>query len=149
MEKLRIDVRTRAVIFNNVNEILVQHDLTSKPDFYRLPGGGVLFREKLEDCLIREVKEETGLDVKVDRLLWVRDYLNGYPNHSIEVFFLATMSSGEFKLKHTSESIEFRFVTIEELKQTIFYPKTFIPKLERLRNNRTWFERNPYVRSAN
>lgn len=149
MGKLCIDVRTRAVIFNDDNEILVQHDLTSKPDFYRLPGGGVLFREKLEDCLVREIKEETGLEVKVDRLLWVRDFLDQFPNHSVEVFFLATISGGEFKSKHNTGPIEFRFVTIEELRQVLFYPKAFIPKLEHLRNNRAWFERNPYIRYAN
>ena len=149
MEKLCIDVRTRAVIFNYANEILVQHGLTPETNYYRLPGGGVKFREKLEDCLVREIKEETGFDVKVTRLLWVRDFLDQFPNHSIEFFFLATISGGEFKPKHSTEPIEFHFVTIKELKQLLFYPKTFIPKLEHLRNNRTWFERNPYIRSAN
>ena len=149
MEKLRIDVRTRAVIFNDENEILIEHGTTSETDFYNLPGGGVLFREKLEDCLVREIKEETGLDVKVDRLLWVRDFLDQFPNHSVEVFFLATILGGEFKPKHSTEPIEFCFVPIEDLKQLLFYPRAFLPKLEHLRNNRAWYERNPYIRYAN
>ena len=32
-------------------------------DYYKLPGGGVEFDESVEEACIREVKEETGLDV--------------------------------------------------------------------------------------
>lgn len=71
LRKRNIAIRTRVVIFNERNAILVQRHLTSESDFYRLPGGGVRFREKLEDCVIREIREETGLNMKVNRLLWV------------------------------------------------------------------------------
>lgn len=36
-----------------------------------IPGGGVDLGEKLEDAVVREVKEETGIDVKVRELLTV------------------------------------------------------------------------------
>ena len=141
-------VHTRAVIFNENDEVLVQHGLTPENDFYRLPGGEVKFREKLEDCVIREIKEETGLDVKVLRLLWVRDFLDKFPYHSIEPFFLATIVGGKFT--STLETFcERLFMTLEELESVVFYPKTFIPMLKLLRDNRNWSEENPYVRSAN
>jgi len=145
-----IRVGTRAVIFNKDNELLVEHCLTPETDYYYLPGGGVLFHEKIEDCLVREVKEETGLDVKAERLLWVHDFIEGFPNlHGIEIFFLATTTGGEFKPVHDTEPLEFAIKTLEQLESITFYPKTFIPKLKLLRDNRTWSEKNPYVRSAN
>jgi 8-oxo-dGTP diphosphatase len=89
-----IRVGTRAVIFNKNNEILVDHYLRPETNYYFLPGGGVMFHEKIEDCLVREVKEETGLEVKAERLLWVRDFIEGFPNlHGIEIFFLAKNKS--------------------------------------------------------
>jgi len=139
-------VCTRAVIFNENGEVLVQHGLTPEDDFYRLPGGEVKFREKLEDCVAREIKEETGLYVKVIRLLWVRDFLEEY-YHSIELYFLANIEGG--KLETDLEgNCERLFKTLEELEGVVFYPKAFILKLKILREDRNWTEENPYVGSA-
>ena len=144
-----IRVGTRAVIFNRDNEILVAHCLNPEKNFYFLPGGGVWFHEKIEDCLVREVKEETGLDVKAERLLWVRDFIEGFPNlHGIEIFFLATITGGEFKPVHDTAPLEFSFMTVEKLESIRFYPKSFIAKLKKLRDNRKWSETNPYMKSA-
>jgi ADP-ribose pyrophosphatase YjhB (NUDIX family) len=55
---------TKAVVFNRNQELLVQHSLTPETDFYRLPGGHVRFREKLEDCVVRELREEIKLKGK-------------------------------------------------------------------------------------
>ena len=118
-------------------------------DYYYLPGGGVWFHEKIEDCLVREVKEETGLDVKAERLLWVRDFIEGFPNmHGIEIFFLATSTGGRFKPVHDTEPLEFSFMNVEKLEHIRFYPKSFITRLKKLRDNREWSETNPYMRSA-
>ena len=146
-----IRVGTRAVIFNKDNEILVAHCLNPEKDFYFLPGGGVLFHEKIEDCLVREVKEETGLDVKAERLLWVRDFIEGFPDlHGIEIFFLATIIEGELRAQpvYDVEWLEFSFMNVEKLEGIRFYLTSFIAKLKKLRDNRDWSERNPYMRSA-
>ena len=146
-----IQVGTRAVIFNEDNELLVEHRLRPEEDYYYLPGGGVWFHEKIEDCLVREVKEETGLDVRTERLLWVRDFVEGSPVlHGIEMFFLVTITGGKFTTEnlHDTEPIESSFMKIEELERILFYPTSFIPKLKKLRDNRDWSEANVYIRSA-
>ena len=73
MKEAAIRVGKRAVIFNANDELLVEHHRTPETNYCYLPGGGTWRREKIEDCLVREVKEETGLDVRAERLLWVRD----------------------------------------------------------------------------
>jgi ADP-ribose pyrophosphatase YjhB (NUDIX family) len=144
-----IRVGTRAVVFNKDNELLVEHNIRPEIDYYYLPGGGVSFHEKIEDCLVREVKEETGLEVKAERLLWVRDFIEGFPNlHGIEIFFLATITGGKFKPVHDTEPHEFSFMNVEKLERIRFYPTSFVAKLKKLRDNRDWSERNPYMKSA-
>lgn len=144
-----VRVGTRAVIFNEDNELLVEHSLRHEEDYYYLPGGGVWFHEKIDDCLVREVKEETGLDVKAGRLLWVRDFVEGFPDlHGIEIFFLATITGGKFRPVHDTGLAEFSFMKVEELERIRFYPTSFIAKLKKLRDNRDWSETNVYMRSA-
>jgi ADP-ribose pyrophosphatase YjhB (NUDIX family) len=148
MTERLIRVGTRAVIFNKDNEILVVTNLP-EADYYYLPGGGVWFHEKIEDCLVREVKEETGLDVQAERLLWVRDFIEGFPNlHGIELFFLASITGGKFKPVHDSEPLESSFMEVEQLERIRFYPTSFVVKLKKIRDNRKWSETNPYMKSA-
>lgn len=47
-------------------KVAMMHSL--KYDYYKLPGGGIEEGEKLEDTLIREVREESGLIVKKDSI---------------------------------------------------------------------------------
>ncbi|MCW3977387.1 MAG: NUDIX domain-containing protein [Candidatus Bathyarchaeota archaeon] len=148
-----IRVGTRAVIFNRDNKILVAHCLNPEHNFYFLPGGGVWFQEKIEDCLVREVKEETELDVKAERLLWVRDVLlPDFPNqHGIEMFFLATITGGKLRahpIHDGGEPLEFSFIDVEKLERIRFYPTSFVAKLKKLRDDRNWSEKNPYTKSA-
>ena len=149
MPKPIIRVGTRAVIFNKDNELLVEHSLRPETNWYYLPGGGVWFQEKIEDCLVREVMEETGLEVKAERLLWVRDFIEGFPDrHGIEMFFLATITGGKFKPIHDTEPLEFSFINVEKLASIQFYPRSFVSKLKQLRDDRNWSETNPYMKSA-
>ncbi len=154
MKEAAIRVGTRAVIFNEKNKILVEHHLTPETNYYYLPGGGTLPREKIEDCLVREVKEETGLDVRAERLLWVRDFLEIFLEippfeHAIEIFFLASIVGGEFKPVHDTEPRkEWSFISHEQLENILFYPKSLVQKLKLLRDDRNWFDDNPYLKSA-
>jgi ADP-ribose pyrophosphatase YjhB (NUDIX family) len=146
----RLSVRTRAVILNDDGDILVQHHSGSGDDFYRPPGGGVRFHERLDECVVREIREETGLIVKVDRLLWVRDFLEESYDHSVELLFLATIVGGRFEgNREVEDGFEYLFMSLENLDKLIFYPESLIPKLKALRENSEWSEKNPYIGPMN
>ena len=65
------------VIFSpDRNEVL----LVERDDFpvWVLPGGGVEISESLENAIIREILEETGFTVKIERLVGLYLPANGY-----------------------------------------------------------------------
>lgn len=62
-------VRYQAAIIHEGSILLVKQRLESGYEWWNVPGGGIEAGETEEQCIVREVKEETNLDVKVERLL--------------------------------------------------------------------------------
>lgn len=60
-----------AVIFNKAGRVLLVRQAKSRGGRWELPGGKVKKRESLPDAIVREVKEETGLDVVPERLVGI------------------------------------------------------------------------------
>lgn len=66
-------VRCQAAIIHEGDILLVKHlNHTTGNVYWWFPGGGMKSGETKEACVIREVREETNLAVKVERLLFER-----------------------------------------------------------------------------
>ena len=63
VDGMKLNIRTGIMIIKDNKILLHKND---NKDNYCLPGGGVKFLESSEEAIIREIKEETGLDIKVD-----------------------------------------------------------------------------------
>ncbi|MFG2210507.1 NUDIX domain-containing protein [Streptomyces sp. NPDC048638] len=68
----------KAVVLHT-GRVLLQRATWEGQDCFFLPGGGQEPGEDLEATVCREVFDETGVTVRVVRLLWVREYIGA--NH--------------------------------------------------------------------
>jgi ADP-ribose pyrophosphatase YjhB (NUDIX family) len=84
------------------NILLLEQKVTESRK-WSLPGGTLEFGETLQDCIIREMKEETGLDVAIDRLLYICDRLQDN-RHIVHITFAVKRLSGRLQLGNEPEA---------------------------------------------
>ena len=68
------NVRVYGVLLDEEKRLLVSDEFIRGQYITKLPGGGLEIGEGTRDCLQREFKEETGLDVKVGEHLYTTDF---------------------------------------------------------------------------
>ena len=111
-----------AVIVNTKGEILLQR--RTDKDLWGLPGGCQELGESFEETIIREIKEETNLDVeekdlKLINIVSGKTRMNKYPNGDIVInntaLYYIEKYSGE--LKYNEESKDLKFFNLNSLPQ--------------------------------
>jgi ADP-ribose pyrophosphatase YjhB (NUDIX family) len=109
-----------AIVTNERGEILMQRRVDN--NFWALPGGTMDFGETIVQTAEREVREETGLDVRVDGIIGtfsdprhIIEYSDGEVRQQFNICFHASLVGGD--LRASEESTEVRWIPRDELEQ--------------------------------
>jgi ADP-ribose pyrophosphatase YjhB (NUDIX family) len=115
----RLTIGCAAVIFNATRQAIL---LTRRHDNGRwcLPGGHMEPGERVDEACVREVEEETGLEVRIERLIGVYsgydrlvEYADGNRFQIVGLCFEATAIGGT--LGGSDETTAYGYFTLEEL----------------------------------
>ena len=96
--------------------VLVKRKYGPFKDQWALPGGFVEYGETVESAVIREVKEETGLDIQINHISGVYSDPERDPRgHTVTICYQAHKIGG--KLKADTDASGVKCITIEEALQ--------------------------------
>jgi mutator protein MutT len=111
-------VAVGAIVIDKGAILLVKRDREPAKGQWSLPGGRVELGETLREALVREVREETGIDVDVDGLIGtaervVRDDDGKIDYHYVILDYVCTARSTE--LTAGDDASEVRWVPVGEM----------------------------------
>ncbi|WP_312648484.1 NUDIX hydrolase [Aminipila sp.] len=114
----------RVVIFDDEKKILMVRQHHEDKDIWMVPGGAIEENEDARQAAVREVKEETGLDVEIEKMIWHVEEVSETRGQRFVNFFLAKVCGGALELGYDPELFgqeqvmkEVKFVSKEELKE--------------------------------
>jgi ADP-ribose pyrophosphatase YjhB (NUDIX family) len=114
-----------AIVQDDRGHLLMVHKTDN--DLWAVPGGGMDVGEYMHQAVVREVKEETGIDVEVTGIVGiytnpnhVMAYDDGEVRQQCSICFTTRMLGGE--IKTSSETKEVRFVDPERLDGLNIHP---------------------------
>lgn len=127
-----VDVPTNKFVFRpsaygfivRNQDILVMHNKSNKKLWF--PGGGIEIHESLEEGLKREIKEETGLDIKVGKLVLTKENFFYYQPldeayHAFLFFYLCRPLTDKMVVDDDVDDFESekpRWINIADIKKT-------------------------------
>lgn len=141
----------RGVIYDNQGKILMIERHKANQHYFVLPGGHAAPNEEPEAALAREIYEETGLNIDVQKLLYTSDddiyhndqriYLCAYNGNAQPAL---RPDSIEAKLQAAGEPQRWQpgWFELSELKGSIVYPEGLIDYLEK--DKAVNYIHNPY-----
>lgn len=116
MEEQKPRITSAVLVENNGKFLLAERNKENYNGYWIIPGGGVKFGETIEQAAIREIKEETNLDVNIVKLIGHKEVINVPGNyHSIVFFHLAKPKNLDIEAKEDVSKA--KFLSIDEIKK--------------------------------
>lgn len=107
-----------AIIVNEEGKVLLaQRGRVPFMNLWGFPGGKMDYGETIEQTCVREVKEETGLDIAIDELFTIESDIDRYECegklHAMNVNYICHVVGGE--LQTNDESLDYKWIGPDEV----------------------------------
>lgn len=115
--------KTRAVtadglVIQKEKILLVRRNHGPYKGFWAIPGGYVELGETCEEAVVREIREETGLETKIKRIMGVYSAPSRDPRQTITVAYLLEIKSG--RVQKSEEATDIKWFSLNKLPPLAF-----------------------------
>jgi ADP-ribose pyrophosphatase YjhB (NUDIX family) len=129
--------RVSIILIDN-KKILLIHRIKEEKEYWVLPGGSIECEESKEEACIREVNEETGLEIKI-----IQELMRFDNQGRNEIYFLVEPTGGKLQLgepEKSRQSITNQYIlewtSSDKFSKLNFQPKTMKNKITEIINKK-------------
>ncbi|MCD7808823.1 MAG: NUDIX hydrolase [Erysipelotrichaceae bacterium] len=118
MEDVKFHITVKGVVIYQ-GEVLILKRVRPSTDglgYWEMPGGGLEYGETPHEALIRELKEETGLDIEIIKPVYTFTAIRPH-YQTVGIGFLAIPTNDKVVL--SEEHTDYKFVHSDELKDLL------------------------------
>lgn len=127
--------RVSVIVINSEKKILLVKHRKGPRQYWVLPGGRLEYGETFHECGVREVKEETGLDVEINKIVFISEAIApDRSRHIVNVYLSASLLGGTLKVGNEPVLAGVEFRDLDELKTLTLYPPVTSQILEGANN---------------
>jgi ADP-ribose pyrophosphatase YjhB (NUDIX family) len=102
----RFNIRVYGILMDENKRVLVSDEYIRGHFFTKFPGGGLELGEGTRNCLKREFKEETGLDVEIGDHIYTTDFfqISAFNNKDqiISIYYYVKADARKLQTKQTA-----------------------------------------------
>lgn len=129
-----MDLKSFVLIEDDDRMLLIQETSLKWRGKWFLPGGNVKKGERPDVAVVREAREEAGVEVDLTGIFYVKCY-QGLFTSKLHIFYTGKITGGELKTKPNRHSMAAGWFSYEELKKMPLRQK-LLKIVDRYRKNR-------------
>ncbi len=116
--------RVSVIVLGDDNKeiLLVRHRKGSR-QYWVLPGGRLEYGETFNECAVRELKEETGLEIAVEGLIFLSEAIApDRSRHIVNIYVKAKILGGTLKVGNEPVLAGVDFLPLTQLESITIFP---------------------------
>jgi len=115
--------RVSVIVISADKKILLVRHRKGNRQYWVLPGGRLEYGETFHECAVREMREETGLDVEVDDFVYLSEALApDRSRHIVNIYLTAHVVGGVLQVGDEPVLAGVDYVPMEELARLTLFP---------------------------
>lgn len=115
--------RVSVVVLTEDGKILLVRHRKGNRLYWVLPGGRLEYGETFQECAVRELKEETGLDIAVERFLFLSEAIApDRSRHIVNIYLKGKITGGTMRIGNEPVLAGVDLLPLADLERLTLFP---------------------------